>query len=112
MSLLGRQLDDISIKHSSKQGPIMSSCGVWHFTDTAKGIAYDFRMQEHESEKTGWEQEREALEEQIGAVRAEWQGKQEKALAEIHHHRQAMAQKASLASAVQQQADQLQQSLE
>ncbi|KAA6418694.1 MAG: hypothetical protein FRX49_11347 [Trebouxia sp. A1-2] len=70
------------------------------------------RMQEHESERTHWEQEREALEEQVGAVRAEWQGKLEKALAEIHHHRQATAQKASLASAVQQQADQLQQSLE
>ena len=90
----------------------MFSCGVWPSTDTAKGIAYDFRMQEHESERTRWEQERQALEEQVGAVRAEWQGKLEKVLAEIHHHCQATAQKASLASAVQQQADQLQQSLE
>ena len=97
---------------TDKQWPIVFSCGVWHFTDTAKGWAYDFRMQEHESERTRWEQEREALEEQIGAVRAEWQGKLEKALAEVHHHRQATAQKASLANSVQQQADQLQQSLE
>ena len=112
MSLPGRQTDSISIKHSSKQGLIMLSCGVWHFTDTAKGIVYDVRMQEHESEKTHWEREREALEEQVGAIRAEWQGKLVKALGEVHHHRQATAQKASLASAVQQQADQLQQSLE
>jgi len=112
VSLPGRQTDSISIKHSSKQGLIMLSCGVWHFTDTAKGIVYDVRMQEHESERTHWEREREALEEQVGAIRAEWQGKLVKALGEVHHHRQATAQKASLASAVQQQADQLQQSLE
>ena len=100
------------IKHSSKQGPVKLTVVCGHFTDTAKGVVYDVRMQEHESARTCWEQEREALEEQTDAVRAEWQGKLEKALAEVHHHRQATAQKASLASAVQQQADQLQQSLE
>ena len=70
------------------------------------------RAQEHESERSGWEKERESLEQQVGATRAEWQAKLEKALAEAHHHRQATAQTAGLADAAQQQADRLRHSLE
>lgn len=69
------------------------------------------RAQEHENERSGWQKERESLEQQVVATRAEWQGKLEKALAEAHHHRQATAQTAGLADAAQQQADRLRDSL-
>ncbi len=69
-------------------------------------------MQQHENERSCWERERDGLEQQVVSIRAEWQGKLEKALADAHHHRQATAQTASLASAAQEQADRLKRSLQ
>ena len=70
------------------------------------------RMQEQNAERSRWERDREALEQQVANTRTEWQGKLDKALAEAQHQRQATTKTASLATAAQQQADLLQQSLE
>lgn len=60
------------------------------------------RLQDQQKDRSQWERERQALEEQVACVRAEWQGKWDKAVADIHDHQQATAQTA----------DQLQQSQE
>ena len=50
------------------------------------------RLQKQETERCQWEKERQELEQQVASVRADWQGKLEKALAESHSHQQATAQ--------------------
>ena len=60
------------------------------------------RLHDHEKERAQWQKERQALEEQVASVRAEWQSKWDKAVTDINKHQRATAETA----------DQLQQSLE
>ena len=49
------------------------------------------RLHDQEKERSQWEKERQALEEQVACVRAEWQSKWDKAVSDIQSHQQATA---------------------
>ena len=60
------------------------------------------RLQDQQKDRSQWERERQALEEQVACVRAEWQGKWNMAVADIHSHQQATAQTADQLQQTQQ----------
>ena len=73
---------------------------------------HDCRLKAHEEERAKWGTERAQLEQQLDAVKANWQGRLEKALADAKQQQKASADTANLATAAQQHADHLQSSLE
>lgn len=69
------------------------------------------RSKAHEDDRAKWGSERAQLEQQLEAVKAEWHGRLQQALAKAKQQQQASADTANLVTAAQQHADHLQSSL-